>query len=90
MERFRLERGMVRTGRLTSEERREMRKLEYRAERDREREARREAGRKEQEIHGRMETQIRQGKRHSGGGKFLLFLIFIAAAAYVYWKYFRQ
>gem|GEM_PF-6740039 len=81
---------MVRTGRLTSEERREMRKLEYRAERDREREARREAGRKEQEIHGRMETQIRQGKRHSGGGKFLLFLIFIAAAAYVYWKYFRQ
>ena len=89
MDRFRLGRGTVRTGSLTSEERRELRKLEYKAERDREREARREAGRKEQEIRGRMQEQIHQGKRHSGGGKLLLFLIIIAAAAYVYWKYFR-
>jgi ferric-dicitrate binding protein FerR (iron transport regulator) len=92
MTRFRLSRDTVRAGSLTSRERRELRHLEHRAERERE-SVRRDQELVEKAREMRKEREhggLKEASRHGGRGRLLLALLIIAAIAYAYLKYFRK
>ncbi len=90
MVRFKLARSIFRGGGLTSKERRELKRLERRAEHDRDREERLRAREMEEKLREQRAGQEHgHGRPHRSGG-WLFWLIIIGVLVYLYLKYVRQ